>query len=317
VSIDRPLIDRRGTCGNMSMAVGPFAVDEGLVPAIEPVTQVRILNLNTNRVVVASVPVRNGRFDPLGELRVPGVPGTGSAIRVDYLKPSGGATGSLLPTGNAKDRLAVPGLGDFEVSIVDAANPLVFVRWEVFGLKGTENPDELDADADLLLRFEAVRSRAAVVAGLAATDEDATALSPSIPKLSLVGPPISHRLLDGGQQQASAMTIRAATLSMGRMHRSFPITGALCLSVAALIEGSVVAEVSDPADSVRIGQYSGVTAAAAVVTQADGGWEVASAGLYSTARRMMEGSVIVPDEVVGSLRGSVLQPQGGPASSGD
>jgi 2-methylaconitate cis-trans-isomerase PrpF len=307
VSLDSPLIDRRGTCGNMSMAVGPYAIEEGLVPAKEPRTEVRILNVNTNKIIVATVPVRNGHYDPVGEFSVPGIPGFGSAVRVDYLDPAGATTGHLLPTGRVREVLDVPGVGEVPISIVDAANPLVFTPWTTFGLDGTEHPDELDADRDLLTRFEAVRARAAVVAGLATSDEDATHLSPAIPKLSLIGPSTTHQLLDGSVQDASTMTIRAATLSMQRMHRSFPITGALCLAVAAQLDESLVAEITHAQDTVQIGQYSGVTSATAVVQMTDSEWTVTSAGLYSTARRLMEGSVVVPDETVASLRDAVLE----------
>ena len=154
VSIDKALIDRRGNCGNISSAVGPFAVDEGLVEATDPVTKVRFLNVNTNKTIVAHVPTRDGRFNPVGDFELPGVPGGGAAIQLDYLDPGGSVTGRLLPTGNPRDNLEVPGVGCLEVSIVDAANPLVFVRWEDLGLRGVESPDEIDANAALLERIE-------------------------------------------------------------------------------------------------------------------------------------------------------------------
>ena len=136
VSIDTPLVDRRGNCGNISSAVGPFAVDEGLVPATEGITKVRFLNLNTNKVIVAHVPTRDGRFDPVGDFAIPGVPGTGARVRLEYVSPGGSVTGRLLPTGHVVDTLEVPGLGTIEVSHVDAANPLTFVRWLYVGLTG-------------------------------------------------------------------------------------------------------------------------------------------------------------------------------------
>ena len=137
VGIGQDLIDRRGNCGNLSSAVGPFAVDEGLVTPTEPVTTVRFLNTNTNKVIVAHVPTRDGRFDPVGDFELPGVPGTGSRLQLDYLDPSGAVTGQLLPSGNVVDNLDVAGVGTIQVSLVDAANPLVFVRWEDIGLTGS------------------------------------------------------------------------------------------------------------------------------------------------------------------------------------
>lgn len=312
VAIDRPLVDRRGTCGNMSTAIGPFAIEEGLVEATGPITAVRILNTNTNKVVVAYVPTPNGSYDPVGEHRIPGVGGTGSAVRIDYLDPAGSVSGALFPTGNPKDVLEVEGVGSVEVSIVDAANPLVFVRWEAFGLDGTEPPERIDADPELLHRVEAVRASAAVAAGLASTTDEATRLSPSIPKLAFVGRPVAYRLTDGTEQAAAETTVRAATMSMGRMHRSFPVTGALCLAVAAKAGATIVAEVSDEGDTARIGHPSGVTAATAEVTPSGDGWDVARAGVYSTARRLMEGTVVVPDELVEALRSEVISPVGRP-----
>ena len=130
VDITRPLIDGRGNCGNISSAVGPYAIDEGLVKATDPVTHVRFLNTNTNKVIVAHVPTRHGKFDEEGDFAIDGIPGTGSKIVLEYLDPGGAVTGKLLPTGNVRDILDVPGVGQIEVSIVDAANPCVFWRFE-------------------------------------------------------------------------------------------------------------------------------------------------------------------------------------------
>jgi 2-methylaconitate cis-trans-isomerase PrpF len=298
VSIDRPLIDRRGNCGNISSAVGPFAVDEGLVEAVEPVTKVRFLNTNTNKVIVAHVPTRDGRFDPTGDFAIPGVPGTAAKIQLDYLEPGGAVTGKLLPTGNVRDVVKVPALGEVEVSLVDAANPLVFVRWEDLGLSGLEGPSDIDGDADLLARIESVRAAAGVLAGIAGTVEEVTERTPSVPKLAFVGAPRQYRTISGEPVAAGETTIRAAMMSMGRLHSAYALTGAICTTVAAGIRGTVAAEAATslgPDGVCRIGHPSGVLAMEAHPEQVDGQWYVAKVSAYRTARRLMAGTVYASD----------------------
>ncbi|MGO1561456.1 MAG: 2-methylaconitate cis-trans isomerase PrpF family protein [Actinomycetaceae bacterium] len=297
VAIDRPLVDRRGNCGNISSAVGPFAVDEGLVEATEPVTIVRFLNTNTNKVIVAHVPTKDGKFDPVGDFELPGVPRTGARIQLDYIEPGGAVTGRTLPTGNLIDPVDVPGRGTAEVSIVDAANPVVFVRWEDLGLTGQETPDEIDGDAELLARIESVRAQASVLAGITATATESTREVPSVPKIAFVGPPQDYLLSDGTRQSATGTTLRAAMMSMGRLHRSYALTGGIATAVAAAIPGTVVAQASSgDQGTTLIGHVAGVLELSAEVTRgADGTWHVPSVAGYRTARRLMEGTVLVPD----------------------
>ncbi len=314
VSIDHDLIDRRGNCGNISAAVGPFAVDEGLVEATDPVTQVRFLNVNTDKVIVAHVPTRDGRFDPAGDFFVPGVPRGGSALRLDYEDPSGAVTGRLLPTGNPTDKLEVPGVGTLEVSLVDAANPCVFVRWEDFGLTGLESPDRIDGDPELLRRIEAVRSHAGVLAGISPDAASSTATSPSVPKLTFVGAPRDYERTDGTQQDASATTLRASMMSMGRLHRSFAVTGGICTSVATMIPGTIPHGVAHhDGDTVHIGHPAGVLPLAAHVQQDGDTWRVPSVSAFRTARRLMDGHVIVPDAYLSGTEQDA-NPQSGEAT---
>ena len=301
VSIDQPLIDRRGTCGNISSAVGPFALDEGMVRPTEPVTVVRFLNVNTGKAVTAHVPTRHGRFDPTGDFAIPGVPGTGARIRLDYLEPAGAVTGALLPTGNVVDQVDVPGVGDVEMSIVDAANPLIFVRWEDLGLTGDELPDEIDANPEVLARLERVRARAGVLIGLAKSADESTALSPSVPKLAMVGRPRDYPLSSGAVQSAAETTLRASMMSMGRVHRSYALTGAICTAVAAELPGTLVAEAAGTKRSgseIRIGHPAGVLPMVAEVDRGGDGWSVPLVSGYRTARRLMAGSVLVPDSTL-------------------
>lgn len=301
VGIDRPLIDRRGNCGNISSAVGPFAVDEGLVEVVEPFTEVRFLNTNTGKVIVAHVPTRDGRFDPRGDFSIPGVPTTGAAIRLDYLEPGGAVTGALLPTGNLRDTVDVPGLGPVEVTLVDAANPVVFVRWEDVGLTGLELPADIDADVDLLARIEGVRAAAAVISGISPTAQDATANVPSVPKLAFVGPPRDYVRLDGEPVAAGSTTLRAAMMSMGRLHPSYALTGGICTAVASAIPGTLPAEASagapDEPGTCRLGHPSGVLSLEARPALVDGAWSVDKVSVFRTARRLFEGVAYAPDGV--------------------
>ncbi|MGH8868326.1 MAG: 2-methylaconitate cis-trans isomerase PrpF family protein [Actinomycetes bacterium] len=300
VAIGQPLVDRRGNCGNISSAVGPFAVDEGLVEATDPVTPVRFLNVNTGKVIVAHVPTKNGRYDPVGDYEIPGVPGSGAQIRLDYVEPAGAVTGRLLPTGNVTDTLDVAGVGTVEVSLVDAANPLVFVRWTDLGLDGAEHPDEIDSDPALLARIEAVRAEASVLAGIAPTTDEATRDVPSVPKLAFVGPPRDYLTSDGEKVVATDTSLRAAMMSMGRVHRSYPLTGALCTAVATAVEGTVANRVA-PAEAgvTRIGHPAGVLAMEAHPRLTPEGWAVDAVSGHRTARRLMEGWALVPDETLG------------------
>lgn len=309
VSIEYPLVDRTGTCGNMSAAVGIFAVDEGLVPATDPVTQVRFLNVNTGKAVTAHVPTRDGRFDPAGDFSIPGVPGTGSSIRLDYLHPGGAVTGSLLPTGRTVDKVDVPGVGAVEMSVVDAANPLLFVAWESLGLTGTELPDDIDSDPELLARLELVRAAAGVHIGTAPTVAEATSRTPSVPKLALVGPPCDYPLPDGTVQTSAGQTLRASMMSMGRLHRSYALSGAICTAVAAAIPGTLVSRAAARGSApdgeirnseIRIGHPSGLLPMTAQVERSGEGWAVPVVSGYRTGRRLMAGEVDVPDSKVAS-----------------
>lgn len=306
VAIDRPLIDRRGNCGNISAAVGPFAIDEHLVDAIEPITKVRFINANTSTTIVAHVPVRNHRFDPRGSLRLPGVPTPGAPIQIDYLDPGGAVTGALLPTGSTSDVIDIPGIGEIEVSIVDAANPVAFVRWEAFGLTGLETPADVDSNPELLARLEMVRTACGVLAGISATPEDCTRFSPSIPKLALVGEPRGYRLADGHDVRAEHITLRMMMMSMGRAHTSIALTGAACTAVAAGIPGTLVATASRHLSKpgvARIGHMAGVMSMEAHPrATGPGQWKIDTVSTVRTARRLMEGSVFVELESFGDVR---------------
>ena len=302
VSIEKPLIDMRGNCGNISAAVGPYAIDEGLAPCQVPLTRVRFLNTNTQKVTVAHVPTRNGRFEPEGKYGIPGVPGTGSKIILDFLDPGGAVTGKLFPTGQVRDVLQVPGIGPIEVSIVDAANPLVFCRAEDFGLHGQETPEQIDSNQELLQRISATRAVAGVTIGLAESIEEAMYSVPSVPKIAFVTRPRSYVQLDGIPREVADIDLVARIMSMGHLHRAYALTGAICTAVAAQIPGTLVHEVvterARTSGMLRLGHPSGVMDLSASVHQEGESWYVEKASAARTARRLMEGDIYIPEQML-------------------
>ena len=295
IQVKEARVDDRGNCGNMSSAVGPFAVDEGLVPALGETAVVRIYNTNTRKLIHAHFPLDDGRARVGGDLAIPGVAGTGAPVRLDFLSPGGATTGRLLPTGQARDRLEVPGLGAIEVSMVDAANACVFVRAADLGLTGRELPDAIEANAPLLAKLETIRRAASVAMGIAPSLEAAGGIR-VVPFIALVSPPAASPMLTGETLAAEAIDLTARVMSNGQPHRALPLTISLCTAVAARIDGTVVAEMAGPvAGDLRIGMPSGVlTVAADVVREASGEWVARSGAFYRTARRLFDGRVWAP-----------------------
>ncbi len=297
VSVTEPLVDYGGTCGNLTAAVGPFAIEEGLVPGTDPVTTVRIWQTNTRKRIHAHIPTRDGLPEVEGDYAIDGVPGTGARIALDFLDPGGSVTGRLLPTGLASEALEVPGVGRVTVSLVDAVNPVVFVRPRDVGLRGPEMPEEVDGDPALLERLERVRAFAAVRMGIASSPEEATRRSPGIPKLAFVSAPSSYRSTRGAVVDAGEINLVGRILSMGKLHRAFALSGAACTAVAAQMEGTVVHEVIGGAPNdgrIRIGHPAGVLEVAASVVWRGGEWVSEKVTTYRTARRLMEGFALVP-----------------------
>jgi 2-methylaconitate cis-trans-isomerase PrpF len=294
VAVDRALVDWGSTCGNLASAVGPFAVDEGLVTAGYTEAVVRIHAVNTHKLIHARFPTVNGKAAVRGELVLPGVSGSGSPVRLDFVDPSGTATGKLLPTGSPVDVLEVPGAGRVRVSLVDAGTACVFVAAAAFGLSGAESPSELDGNRSVMDVLEAVRCAAGVRMGIRGTIEEMRGSSPGTPKIAVVASPITAPLLNGQCALAEEMDISVRMLSMGQAHRAVPLTGALCLAVAARVEGSLVAEMARPrAKDIRVGTASGVFPVTADVAGPPD-WIARSASVYRTARRLMAGQVLIP-----------------------
>ena len=295
-------VQYKGNCGNMSSAVGPFALDEGLVrPLLSnsggDSATVRIFNTNTNKIIHGTFPTEDGlaRYD--GDLVIPGVSGTGAPIRLDFVQPGGATTGTLLPTGNLVDTLDVPGLGTIEVSMVDAANAAVFVRARDVGMTGHELPDQIEARPDLLALLDAIRVEASVRMDIAPDIEAARRIT-IVPFVALVRPPENSPTLSGDVVNGSDIDLIARVISNGQPHRALPLTISLCTAVAARMTGSVVAECLSPAASgegpVRLGMPSGVLTVGADVAQEGGAWVARAGSFYRTARRLFDGRVWVP-----------------------
>jgi 2-methylaconitate isomerase len=296
VSISSATVDYSGNCGNMSSAVGPFAVDEGLVKAGGAEAVVRIHNTNTQKLIIARFAMDDGRAAVDGDFALPGVAGTGAPVRLEFLEPGGAGTGRLLPTGNVIDRLDVAGHGVVEVSMIDAANPCVFVAAESLGLTCIEMPDELEANGDLLARLDAIRIAASLRMGIARSADEAMR-KPSIPKVAMVTGPRAALTLAGDRIPTDDADLTVRMISIGQPHRAVPLTGAMCLAVASRLPGSIAHRVARAAASpdapVRIAQPSGLTVVGAAVRRAADGWIADHATVYRTARRLMEGVVFV------------------------
>jgi 2-methylaconitate isomerase len=296
VQIKEAAVGYRGNCGNMSSAVGPFAVDEGIVRPNGDTAVVRIFNTNTSKIIRSTFPLMDGRAAVDGELAIPGVAGTGAPVRLDFLSPGGAVTGKLLPTGNPVDRLDVPGVGPIDVSMVDAANPCVFVRAQDIGLTGNELPDALDANASVRDRLQRIRRAAAVAMGIARDDAEAAA-SLGIPAIGFVAPPMDAPTLSGETITAGQIDLTARFISNGQPHRALPLTASLCTAVAARIEDTLPfqALTRQPRGAVRLGMPSGIlTVDANVSRTGNGTWTAHSGALYRTTRRLFDGRIYVP-----------------------
>ena len=282
VDVKTPVVDYKGNCGNCSSAIGPFAIDERLVKASDGETLVRVHNTNTKKLILAHVPVTDGEAAVVGDFELAGVPGRGARIALDFLDPGGAGTGRLLPTGTPRETL-----DGLEASLVDATNPMVFVRAKDVGLTGTEPPQAIDADRALSARLEAIRVEAARRMGIPG--------SAAVPKVAVVAPPTAFAALDGSTHDAHDVDVVARVISMGTCHRAFALTAAMCLAVAARIEGTVVRECAGAArGDVRLGHPSGVLPVAARVGTREGRPWAESVTVYRTARRLMEGFVRIP-----------------------
>jgi len=296
VSIETPIIDWSGNCGNLSAAVGPFAVDEGLVAANGASATVRVWQANLGKRFLAQVPIVDGRAAVDGDCVMDGVAFAGAPIALTFEDAGGEPDGGVLPTGRPMDTLHVPGLGDIHASLVHAGNVAVFVRAADVGLSGTETPAEMEADPTRLERLNAIREQATVALGLAETPEQARRERPATPKIHWVAPPVAHTLRTGRKLDVDEIDLCARALSMGRAHHAYPGTSAIATAVAAALPGTVAHEcVGRETETVRIGHAAGRMVVGACVKACEGVWHARHVRLTRTARRLMRGEAFVPE----------------------
>ena len=296
VQVKEAKVDYGANCGNMSSAMGPFALDEGMVKVSGREALVRIHNTNTKKIIHALFSVDDGLAAVNGDLAIPGVSGTGSPVKLEFRDPGGATTGKLLPTGNVVDTLDVPGIGKIRVSMVDAANATVWVKAADIGLTGIELPEPLEANTVAMQKLSAIRIAASVAMGIAPNVEEA-AKRKSVPFIGFVSAPQDAKLLSGETIKADEIDLTGRVISNGQPHRALPLTVSLCMAVASRIEGSVVSEVlrkgTDAEAPIRIGMPSGILTVAATVRQKDSDWHAEQGAFYRTQRRMFEGQVLV------------------------
>lgn len=293
VDIDQPKVAHNVSCGNIGSAVGPYAVDEGLVPAVEPITIVRIYNTNTQKYLEERVRVKNGHACMYGDTEIQGVPGTGSRVDEIFLDPAGACTGKLFPTGQTKDVIAVPGCGQVPVSIVDSGTLVVFVRARDLGLTGSEQ-QELNSNTGVMNQLERIRGEAAVRLGLVSRWGDARKETPAAPDIGILSEAQAYISLDGKAVAKDEMDLCVRAISLGKIHKAYPITVTVATATALMLPGTLASElvaVPKP-EKIRLGHASGVMEVSA---QSDGK-TIQRVGVIRTARRIMDGNIYIREE---------------------
>lgn len=299
VIVGKSQVDYKSNCGNMTAAVGPYAVEEGMVDIKEPITTVRLLNRNTDKYINVTVPIdpETHTFAQNGDCSIAGVDGTAAELKVNFLNPAGAKTGKLLPTGNASDILTIPDFGTIEATILDVSNPMVLVRAEDIGMTGTELPEEINQNRQVSDLLEKIRGTAACMMGFAKNLEDATANSPAVPKVGFFTVPKSYTDIAGKTVKAEEMELSARVISVFKCHKACPLTSASAISVAAFLKGSVIEKTigspKEGQETVRIGHPSGVMTMVPDLSETDGTVSLSGVAVQRTARRIMEGTLYI------------------------
>jgi 2-methylaconitate cis-trans-isomerase PrpF len=300
VGIDKAFVDYSANCGNISSAVGPYAVDKGLVKAVDPFTIVRIYNANTKKMICSKVPVKNGEVVWEGDYAIDGCPGTAAKIELSFMDPGGATTGRLLPTGNVVDDLKLDTGESYRVTIVDAGNPTAFVRAEELKLRGNELPAEFDQDMATRVKLEAIRKKVGEMMGIP--------VSQSIPKISFIAPAQDFKTVTGKMVGEDSVSMLARVMAMGKMHKTFAVTAGIPAAIGAVIPNSVVNQVVAggkpvPADKeIVIGHPSGMMDVKVEMRMKKGQPYIVSCTVGRTARKIMDGKVYVPTCVYSAKR---------------
>ncbi|MBV4470018.1 2-methylaconitate cis-trans isomerase PrpF [Pseudomonas siliginis] len=304
VSIDKPFVDWSGNCGNLSAAVGSFAISNGLVDASRiphnGVAVVRVWQANIGKTIIAHVPITNGEVQETGDFELDGVTFPAAEVQVEFMDPAAeeeGGGGSMFPTGNLVDELEVPGVGTFKATMINAGIPTIFVNAEDIGYTGTELQGAINGDPKALLMFETIRAYGALRMGLIANLEEA-AKRQHTPKVAFVAKPADYVASSGKAIAASDVDLLVRALSMGKLHHAMMGTAAVAIGTAAAISGTLVnlAAGGVERNAVRFGHPSGTLRVGAEATLENGEWVVKKAIMSRSARVLMEGYVRVPGD---------------------
>ena len=293
LAVEEPVAEWNNNCGNLSGAVGPYAVNTRIVKAKEGENKVRIYQVNTDKIIHSTFEVKDGIAVVDGDYSIAGVAGTAAKVRLDYLAPGGSGTGKLLPTGNVVDEINIEGHGKIKVSIVDAATPLVYILAEDLGLTCAESPDELDAKTKQMEIIQKVRRKCAFMIGLSKSENE---VPMNTPRIGIVSSPKDYKSLDKSQIAADSHDICTRMFSMGKTHKAIMGTACVNIGVAAAIKGTIPFQVKrEGADDLelRVGNPSGIIVAGSVIKQDNETIEAVSAVMYRTFRPLMIGKVLV------------------------
>jgi probable AcnD-accessory protein PrpF len=302
VSIDKPFVDWSGNCGNLSAAVGPFAISNGLIdPARVPrdgMVTVRIWQANISKTIIAHVPMRDGAVQETGDFELDGVTFPAAEIQVEFMDPAeegedGG--GSMFPTGKVVDELEVPGVGSFQATMINAGIPTIFLNADALGYIGTELQDDINGSAEALARFETIRAHGALRMGLIKTLDEA-AKRQHTPKIAFVAAPVDYVSSSGKTVLTSDVDVLVRAMSMGKLHHAMMGTASVAIAAAAAVPGTLVnlAAGGGQRDEVRFGHPSGTLRVGAAANRDSGEWTVIKAVMSRSARVLMEGWVRVP-----------------------
>ena len=302
VSIDKAFVDWSGNCGNLSAAVGSFAIQAGLVDAAtlpaNGLATVRIWQANIGKTIIAKVPMCHGQVQEDGDFELDGVTFPAAEVQLEFLNPAaddGDGGGAMFPTGLLVDVLEVPGVGSFEATLINAGIPTIFVRAADIGYQGTELQDDINNDAAALARFETIRAYGALKMGLIQDISEAASRAHT-PKIAFVSKPVSYTASSGKLVEASHVDLLVRALSMGKLHHAMMGTCAVAIGTAAAIPGTLVNEAAGGGtrEAVRFGHPSGTLRVGAKAELLDGEWIVTKAIMSRSARVLMEGFVRVP-----------------------